>query len=328
MSEIMSQRPSKHLRPTVDNREDAIELIAAGLRHTASEFAESSSRTLDWARHECATMEAGPGALFTNGALTFSYGMSHACARLLAGDPGGWEAARDCMTMMYWAGELGQHYWLTEGVAYDIPTRVTKDLMSFHGLALAGQVKEHAAWQTPFLHNLIVGGSAESDVFEQDLVAFYRELTKAMLCQRWPSEHDLPSELGDFRALLATAGKAGSFEVSLVSYCDFRLSRAFQFNDAFARKPRRSTDTMFVFESQWLALFPFELFSLKGAYQAVTGEQLSLVAPHPLLHTPLMQVPELAPLADTSLARELQAYGQRCFGERWRPLTRVPSLAV
>lgn len=319
-------RPAKHLRPTVDNRKEAVELIATGLKETAEEFAESEARSLDRVLREIRAPEAGPSSLSVGCSQLFFYGMSRACARILEGDTGGWEGVRDCLAVMYWGGELIQHESRVDSLGYDLPTGQTPGLMSFHGLALAGSAAQYAAWQTPFLHNLVVGGSAETDVFEPDLVAFYRELTGVMLSQRWPAEQALPDDLGEFRALLSTAGDDELFEAALMSYCDFRLSRAFQFVDSQASKPRRPSDTMFVFESQWLALFPFELFSLKGAYQVATGKQLLLDAPHALLHTPLTRVPALTPLADTALTRDLQAYGKRHFVDQWQPLTRVSRL--
>jgi hypothetical protein len=142
--------------------------------------------------------------------------------------------------------------------------------MSFHRFALAAGADAVANWHAHFLRNLIVGGSVDDEIFEPDLVAFYEILLSAQLTRRWPTDDELPAVSGHSGPCSRRRVGVPSLP-TLDTYCDFRLSRAFQFEDGNAKKPRRPSDLMFVFEAQWLALFPFELFSLRGVYRAIAG---------------------------------------------------------
>jgi hypothetical protein len=193
--------------------------------------------------------------------MLFFYSMCRASGRIAIGDSGGWVEARRAFAALYWGLEIGQQAWLTEGVEYDQTTSAAKEFMSFHGLALAGGAGELAAWHAHFLRNLLSGGSVAGEVFEPDLIAFYTHIIVAHVTGIWPEVRDLSPELGAFRPLLEAVDDKDAFASALVRYCDFRLSRAYQFENTEARKPRRATDTMYVFEAQWLALFPFELCS-------------------------------------------------------------------
>lgn len=83
---------------------------------------------------------------------------------------------------------------------------------------------------------------------------------------------------------------------------------------------------MYVFETQWIAAFPLELFALREICRRATGQAPALEGDHPLLQSPLMQIPPLLPLVEDELAAEFEAFGRRNYGSRWQPLLPVALL--
>ena len=71
----------------------------------------------------------------------------------------------------------------------------------------------------------------------------------------------------------------------------------------------------------WDRIFPVELLTLQYAFNKATGRQLSLDAPHPLLHTPFMTtpLPPLLPFYEDDLASTFKQFGGSVFGAAWRP---------
>jgi len=260
------------------------------------------------------------------GALFFD-AMGLAVASVLRGEARGWDQVRRAFAQMYWALEISQHDWLQQGLGYDLPTGSEIATLQFHGLALAGGANAEADWIARFLHNHMMAGGADNGVGDEHYLAFYWRLLVAQIDNTWVAQDKITDDMGWFRPLLEAADTPAKFERALTAYCDFRLSRAFQFEDANAPRPRKPADPMYVFEMQWIAAFPLELFALREICRRTTGQAPALVGDHPLLQSPLMEMPPLLPLVHDELAASFEAFGRRTYGSHWQPLLAVPLLS-
>jgi len=314
-------RPTTHLRPTPQNRQQAFGMIATGLSDTSATFTEIHVRALSKCREyladgKASQLSARAGALFFNA-------MGVAVAAILRGETQAWEQVRKAFAQMYWALEISQHDWLQQGLGYDVPSSNELPTLQFHGLALAGGAHAEADWVARFLHNHTLAGGIDSGVGDEDYLEFYWRLLVSQVDNKWVQRDRIADGLGWFRSLLETADAPDKFARALVEYCDFRLSRAFQFENPDALRPRKPADPMYVFEAQWIAAFPLELFALREICRRATGRAPLLEGEHPLLQSPLMQVPSMLPLAQDELAGQFEAFGRRTYGAQWKPLLPV-----
>jgi len=190
-------------------------------------------------------------------------------------------------------------------------------------MALAGNAVEIADWVAAFMFNHVSAGGIDEGIKETDFLEFYWRLLLAQVDGAWMDIDKVSDEIGVYRPLLATAGDERAFRAALIDYCDFRLSRAFQFDHPGAKRPRKPSDPMYIFETQWIALLPLELLALRAVYRRTTGKELSLESDHPLLSGRLMDFPtNLQPSSNTT-TETLRRYGERIFGDDWRPMTRI-----
>jgi hypothetical protein len=316
-----SRRPTKHLRPARDNRAEAVDLIVKGMAATADQFRSDVRMAEAKCREDIAARRTGRASV--PAALSGFHGMGVAVHRVLEQDPTGWSTVKQYFARIYLAQELNQHDWVVSKLGFNVSTSIDAEIVYLHSLALAGGADEIAEWTVHFLHNLFHGGGARSGIRDQDFFEFYWELIAAQLTEEWPKPSRLSASLGHFRPLLETASSPADFAAALIDYCDFRLSRAFQFESPDSARPRKPSDPMYLFEQQWFAIFPLELLALQAVYRKATGRELSLIADHPLLQTPLMSVPSMLPLAEDILTGELRSLGAKTFGAAWKPLTPI-----
>jgi hypothetical protein len=157
--------------------------------------------------------------------------------------------------------------------------------------------------------------------YDEPALQFSQALQRMLISGQWPGAADLAG-MGSYAALFANADRPDQFHEALVAYCDYRIAECFGYHGIDATKRRRPS----VYESvmdlgSWNQVFPTELLTFQYAFNKATGHQLSLDAPHPLLHTPLMKVPlpPLVPFFEDDLTAKLKQYGQAVFGPAWRP---------
>jgi hypothetical protein len=113
------------------------------------------------------------------------------------------------------------------------------------------------------------------------------------------------------------------WETALVDYCDFRLSRAFEYDNLRAKKVTGLTR---FFTMQWHAIFPLELIALKAIYERQTGKVLNLNVDHPLLQTPLMNPPSFDALPEDDLLKHRNAKSASHYGNDWQPYVLIDLL--
>jgi hypothetical protein len=247
--------------------------------------------------------------------------MGLAVPLLWRGSADGAQFVRRAFALMYWAAELDRTEFDVGGYDYSAPNRAVVQLLQLHGLAVAGGAPQVADRVAPYLHDLIRAGAGNGLLWvDQAFKAFSVCVLGAQVERRWPDRFDV-SALKGFAGILTATQNPLSFAEALVDYCDFRLCNAWGYDsvDAARRRPKSQHGSIFE-EPDWDTLFPYELFSLQHAFEAATGLTLSLKAKHPLLYSPLMELPGVWPLFEDDFIRKVLLLGQRALGDKWQPL--------
>jgi hypothetical protein len=312
-------KAARHLRPGADSRREAVDLIAWGVADADEFFREQMERSRGTSTEGLSVTYEDIAAL--NAEDYFFFATGHACNRIMRGDAQAWDLVREAFTADTLARALYLDRELAEGQNFeDRPLGDPRCLLQYYFLALAGGACAQADWILNYLRNYTRHGGMES-VFDDDLVNFTWELCKAHFKKTWPAADDLSGMDDEFAQLFLTAHDPAAFTGALAAYCDLRLSRAYGFEQRHSKRLRAS-EIDYMFQSQWFGLWPLELLALRAVHERCTGRQLLLTG-HPLLETPLMQVPSLAQPADSELTLRLQALGEKKYGPGWDRLRRV-----
>lgn len=231
----------------------------------------------------------------------------------------------------YWGNEIQREFRQVDGWPDHTRDDTLHELLEWQGLAIAAGEAWFADRVAPYLHRICMSGapgmgrtpSTRQSFFcyDEPAVQFFQKLQQTLVSGQWPGEADLAG-MGNYARLFAYADRPDQFREALVAFCDDRVAECFGYHGIDATKRRRPS----VFESvmdrgSWDRVFPVELVTLQYAFNKATGRQLSLDAPHPLLHTPFMTTPfpPLLPFYDDELASTVKQYGRSVFGTAWRP---------
>lgn len=323
---MIKSQPKKHLRPSPENRDETVALITESLLQNDDEYIKSLSADTAIAYEDI--RQSKPAQLCVGLGFVFMSSMGLAVNRVLKHDLTGWQQLQCTLQQMYWSCEIQQHDWIKNNVPFDNPSACEIPQIVFHAVSLATGYEKAADWIANFLHNHFYqnGIAAGVGYANSDFLEFYWRLLLAQTSGKWVPMDKLSDELGAFRPLLETAHNPIEFEKALKSYCDFRLSRSFQFENQLAQKPRKAHDGMYLFEQRWLAIFPFELLALQAIYEKTTGAKLSLKIDHPLLQTPLLNLPAPIESTEDDLTRAIRLFGENYFNKYWQPLNKIELL--
>lgn len=240
-----------------------------------------------------------------------------------AGDPG--RTFAKAFAYFYWGREIQLQWRQAEGVSADVRDDTLHELLDWQGLAIAAGQGWYAERFAPYLQGICASGGPRARqgffAYDEPALLFFLALQRVLISGVWPDEAELAG-MGSYGQLYASAGNPGRFSEALVAFCDHRTAECFGYHGIDAVKRRRPS----VFESvmdrgSWDRFFPVELWTLQYAFNRATGQHMSLDAPHPLLHTPLMktQLPPLVPMFEDDLTAILKQYGRSAFGPSWRP---------
>jgi len=313
---------AKFRKPDRSNRKESVQELWGRLA-----LQSVSSPTIDLFEHYCG-MKKVPQASVA--ALQIAHDLT--CQALAARWMGGGDASRllrRAFATIYWRTEFELAYRRFTGVSDLVRDDGLYDMLDWQGLAAACGDTWFSEWIAPYLHNLFQSGgvAVHSREFTVDVPArMFTELLQSVLVKgRWPSELDSP-KFGSFAPLLLTIDNADSFRAALVDYCDFRVAQSFGFDGIDATRRRSPNEDASIFDrGGWNQILPTELFTLQHAYRLASGRLVSLAAPHPLLHTPLMvdSFPQLSPVEEDVVASKLQGLAAATFGPIGRPRTPV-----
>jgi hypothetical protein len=315
------QRPKKHLKPTAGNRLEAVQLIMDGLKAASEAGDWDAGRSIRYLREDTAGWSPGqesgvPGA---TSRLLFSATMQ-ICSHLDELGQVPWTDYRQVVSAAAVGFEIHRHQLMRGWVAYGASASNEPEMFALYGMACGLGGRQFPRSAASMLYQHVQNAEPAPWNEEEDLVAFLLFLTRSHATGTWMLDEQELGAMGNFGSLVSAISRDQGVSEALVQYCDFRLLRSYLFKDASAAKPRKPSDPMFMFEQQWLALFPFELYALGEVSKDCLGKPLSLDVDHPLLKNPLTRLPALWPLTHGPLSGELMAFGQRAFGLGWKPL--------
>jgi hypothetical protein len=316
----MHMRPTKHLRPDTANRAQAVKMIVDGLSAAADDFAVNRADALEYCESQIAAPTSANGMSVAIGVAQAFFARVGLCIPgLIAGDAGARTELQRSITSLACGFDLYLHERRRQQLEADTPLSFGPEWLALLSLSLGHGDGPVADTVAGFLHGYFGAAGEESWLEESDLIAFYRVLIACHRTHRWEVPTALRNQLGPFSPLIDTVRAPGEFAVVLTEYCDFRLARAFQFADTRATKPRRPADPMYLFETQWYAIFPVELIALRAVCRASLGIELALESSHPLIMPTLLEVPPPVAPAEDVLSAGLQRCGAQMFGSSWRP---------
>lgn len=224
-----------------------------------------------------------------------------------------------------WGREIDLHWRRADGISADVRDDHVHELLDWQALAIAAGQGWFAERVAPHLHGICASGGPRTRqgffAYDEPALLFFLKLQSVLMTGRWPGEAELAG-MGSYGPLYASADDPERFAEALVAFCDHRTAECFGYHGIDAVKRRRPS----VFESvmdrgSWDRFFPVELWTLQHAFNRASGKHLSLDAPHPLLHTPLMTtpLPPLLPIFEDELTATLKLYGRSVFGQHWKP---------
>jgi hypothetical protein len=313
------------VRPSPSNREESIAALWA-------EVAKGVTLAQQWLLRRGEMDEAhfkdrNVGAIGVTCFQRANDTMTLAVGALWQRNAEGPERLRDAFSLLYWGAEIQQHWWLRQRLPYTPAEPKVLERFSLHGLAAAGGAPEIANWVAPHQLNVFRATGGTGGVLlslDPPFGQFFRTLMEAQVRGRWPDRVDRIGMRG-YGNVLTKADDRKAFSAALVECCDYRVMQALGYDSMDAPRPRPESRTGSVLDySGWPKVYPLELFSLRHVYQRTTGRSLSLEAEHPLLKTPLMDVPPLLPLYEDDFIRRARALAQEVFGDAWKPLTPAP----
>ena len=313
----IAEWPFPRVRPSPSNCDASIEAL---WRAVASYGSDAGKRLEQGQANEENIFRMGVGAVGVHSMQRFGYIVYLAIDALWQRRPEGPQLLREAFSHLYWAAEILQ----IRRPPY-VRDSLYLDRFWLHGLAAAGGAAEIADWVAPhlFYHFRDTGGKGDTIELAVDVPfqRFFRNLLEAHMSGRWPERIDR-RRMRAYGTLMSAVDDPKAFSAALVEFCDYRMLQAFGYDSMDAPWPRSGDRSGSVLDTAWWPrLYPPELFSLRHVYQKTTGRSLSLEAEHPLLKTPLMNVPPLLPLHENDFIRRARALAQAEFGSAWRPLT-------
>lgn len=317
----------KSFKPSRNNRKQAIEELLNGLS-SVKEMEQSLERSLGVLDGYIMGTKVGLVCGRT-GHIAYDLTMIALSQRWSGLEIAG-PALRRAFAVFYWSAELDLHERAQGHMGYDVHDDAHFEMLKWQGLSLACGETWFAEWLAPYLYNLFRGCAKnyQLGLFSVDEPArrFTETLLSVILTAQWPQSIEFEA-MGAYAPLLATAGNPTTFSDAVVEFCDYRLSQCFGYAGIDATRRRSPSNSESIMDHRgWECLFPFELFTLKFAFEKATGKPLSLDADHPLLQTPLLKqpFPALSPLYDDGYTQKLRRFGEEMFGSSWKLRQEIP----
>lgn len=313
----------KRLRPTVKNRRECVDRILNGLLERSAQeqfgFLSSESFNISGVLLE----QNDPGAYFD---LVFAVydETPFAAAQVLKEND--WDSTRRLYAYLRMAFLHNLHERLKLAVIYSSSDSHSRFWVMLHGWAIKAGDYVLAEQISAYLYNQFICGRADVNFQEDQFPIFYWSLLLADARGHWPTAEEITSELGYFRPLFDTVSDPGAFKIALEAYCDFRLGRSYHYSTPASAEPRCDSDPASIFELDWIAYVPFELWFFQAIYRKCTGRVLSLACDHPLLNTRFVDMPSMLPLFHDEFMQKFEDLGFTVYGNQWLPHRRVDRL--
>lgn len=299
-------------KPDQDNRQEAVERIIWGLNDIVLERREANELSKLMAYAEQASFEDPYYELMW---YTFWLGVK-ASSEILHNDHAGWDCFAKALGYSFFWQLSDQHARLSENATYSDPMSGGDESLFYWCLAVASCPEKIVRPWAHYFYNMLSQKGIYNDVGDYDVAELFWVLLKCYCEKRWINHSDLTKELGEDILPMLEAIGTPNWETALMDYCDFRLSRSYEYESIRAKK---ATSLSWFFGRQWHAVFPLELIALKAIYEHQTGELLNLKVEHPLLQTPLMNPPKFDVLPEDDLLKRLSTKSAQYYGNNWQP---------
>ncbi|WOB06970.1 hypothetical protein [Piscinibacter gummiphilus] len=236
--------------------------------------------------------------------------------RLLRRDSRGADTLALALSYAFWAQAMDGCQRAALGVGNRAPFRGGDVAMFLWCLAVARAPADVSLVWGHRLHGLATERGLADDILDDPVAAFMETLLDAFCGTRPLSAEKVHPGPDAFGPLLRAIGTP-SWEAELANYCDYRLSRAYEFPSREA--PRAKPGSYYFFNRQWFAIVPLELLALKAVHDRHAEAPLSLDVDHPLLRTPCVNLPSVERLiSDEVLDAVIRRYETE-FGTGWQP---------
>ena len=305
------------LRPTRVNRQEAVDRIAWGL----SLSAEEASRfvNLTYLQNEASSSKH----IYPETALlghAFEQGLS-GCCQVLSNQANGWDTLKLGLSYAYWGRVADQYGRRFDNCNFSNPMSRADSCYFYWLLAVVACPDRLSRPWAHYLYNMTMHEGAKADIGDEAMFLFFGVLLGMYCEKRGLQNADLNPKLDGFLPLLSSIGTPG-WDEALASYCDYRLSRAYEFPDTNAAKAKPGSG--YFFNMQWYAIYPLELLALKRIVELQMQTNLSLDIDHPLLHTPLIDTPAIPDLPKDELLAQLVKRLSNQYASWWQPEEAVP----
>lgn len=327
----MATQPGKsrraRLRPTADNRGEAVERIVQGLRERGVD-AERKAGDDEYVRTFLERHAGGKGEFFTPNVSMFGIAFEHAMGgvlRCLEGDETGWDHVGLALNYARTGMAVDRARRQVKNLGYDMPCSLGDTPAFLWLLAVHCCAEQDVSPWSHYLYNLVSARGIDADIGDRSFNAFLWSMLGLACDRTWPSHGSGDDALEIFEPLLASARDPAAFREILPGYLDDRLSRSYEYADARATKAVPGSD--FIFIRQWMAILPAELLGLQSLAKRAGVADLSLSAEHPLVQTPLMKPPRFDRLPTDAMLEQICDASARYFGQHWQPDVAVPLVA-
>ncbi|MBI1890569.1 MAG: hypothetical protein HYS18_07985 [Burkholderiales bacterium] len=317
-SKVLFDRRTR-LRPSSENRHEAVDRIIWGLKDYGVINRSSEVTTLN----EIVSSDVFVSPNVAMFHYAFELGLK-GVNEILTGDEQGWKNFALGASYAFW-GQVGNRCSrITAGATYSDPMSAG-DVPTFYWLFAMTSCPEKIArpWGHYF-YNMFAQQGIKNDIGDNPMFHFCQLLLKSYCERRWFGQEKVGAELEGFAPLLRSIDTE-LWESALLSYCDYRLSRAYEFPNAEALKAKPGAG--YFFNRQWFAIFPLELLALKNLYESLAGGALDLQIEHPLLRLPLICAPRIVELPQDELLQKLIARSMANYGDLWQPYSLIDLIA-
>lgn len=299
------------LRPTAHNRQEAVDRIIQGLGERAAELASQPGETrLRDALPSGPTLQMIPLVLQRADELGII-----ATDHLLRRDSRGADTLARALSYAFWAQAMDGCQRVALGVGNRAPFRGGCVAVFLWCLAVARAPADVSLVWGHRLHGLATERGLADDILDDPAAAFMETLLDSFT-RNCPIPAEVHAGHDAFRPLLLAIGTP-SWEAELLRYCDYRLSRAYEFPDREAT--RAKPGSYYFFNRQWFAIVPLELLALKAVHDRHAETPLCLDADHPLLRTPCVNLPSIERLPSDEVLDAVIRRHETEFGTAWQP---------
>lgn len=214
-------------------------------------------------------------------------------------------------------GALHAHFE-REGIPAFGPTGHEKSIVWLYCLAKVCGINSLSDWLGRYIYNLFIRGIIDGAPGDATFNSFTWMLVRAVDKREWPSEDELPADIGIYRGLFTSADSI-SMSNAAAAICEGVES-------ARLDGKLNADGEHSIYEYDPWGLFPLDILALCLVREQITGAYFSPGSTHTLLEPPFVSFPTLSESYEDDLTSLLTAECEKRFGKGWQPWPQLPRL--